>query len=65
MKFLFCGDFIFEGTIGRTDFPTGNIEEMQESIRKVLKLNNSIIIYPGHGNSTTLGKERRNLEMYL
>ena len=64
-KHLFCGDFIFEGSIGRTDFPTGNMEEMQESIRKIINMDPNIIIYPGHGNITTLKKEIPNLNMYI
>ncbi len=62
---LFCGDFIFEGTIGRTDFPTGSMIEMQESIRNILKYPDNIIIYPGHGNNTTLKNERPTLESFL
>lgn len=62
---LFCGDFIFKDTIGRTDLPTGNFTEMQESIRKIIKLNPNTIIYPGHGPSTTLKEEMNSLLTYL
>lgn len=62
---LFCGDFIFEGTIGRTDLHGGNFKDMQKSIEKILKYADNLIIYPGHGNKTTLGKERDNLKRYL
>ena len=62
---LFCGDFIFKGTIGRTDLDTGNFKEMQYSIRKIIKLNKDIIIYPGHGNITTLNREYYNLIKYI
>ena len=54
---MFTGDFIFEGTIGRTDLETGNIEEMEKSIKKLKKYPLNTIIYPGHGNKTTLEKE--------
>lgn len=54
---IFTGDFIFEGTIGRTDLETGNIEEMEKSIKKIKKYPLNTIIYPGHGNKTTLEKE--------
>lgn len=54
---MFTGDFIFEGTIGRTDLETGNIEEMKKSIKKIKKYPLNTIIYPGHGNKTTLEKE--------
>ena len=57
---MFVGDFIFEGTIGRMDLPTGNINEMKESINKIIKYDKDIVIYPGHGNKTTLGNEIRN-----
>ena len=62
---LFSGDFIFEGTIGRTDLPGGNYKEMQESIKKILSFKNDLQIYPGHGQSTNLSKERKNLNSYL
>ena len=62
---LFCGDFIFKDTIGRTDLPTGNFTEMQESIKKIIKLDPNTIIYPGHGPSTTLKEEMNYLLSYL
>lgn len=62
---VFTGDFIFEGTIGRTDLG-GNSKEMKESIQYFLKrFSDTTIIYPGHGPSTTLEKERKNLENIL
>ena len=62
---LFCGDFIFQNTIGRTDLKGGNFNEMQKSIQKIIKLNSNTTIYPGHGPSTTLKKELTNLLNYL
>ncbi len=62
---LFTGDFIFASDIGRTDLPTGDFSEMQKSIAKVLKYPDDLIIYPGHEETTTLLKERANLESYL
>jgi len=64
-KALFCGDFIFEGTIGRTDLKDGNFKEMQNSIKKILTLDKNITIYPGHGNITTLEKEIPNLKRFI
>ena len=61
---MFCGDFIFEGTIGRCDIG-GDFNMMKDSIKKVLKSNRNYIIYPGHGNSTTLDIERDNLKSFL
>ena len=52
-------DFIFKGSIGRTDFEDGNIDEMVNSIEKIKKYIDSIVLYPGHGDSTTLGYEKK------
>ena len=51
---MFTGDFIFKGTIGRTDLPGGSFKEMIESLNKISKYNKDIIVYPGHGDSTIL-----------
>jgi hydroxyacylglutathione hydrolase len=59
---LFCGDVIFKGSkgsIGRTDLPRGNANQLLESIRKqVLTLPDSTRLLPGHGPETTVGVER-------
>lgn len=57
---LFCGDFIFYHSIGRCDLPTGNINEMMNSIEKIKKLPKNTIIYPGHDIDTTLEEEIKN-----
>jgi len=57
-EIMFTGDFLFKGSIWRTDLPTGNYVEMQESINKILKYSDIIKVYPGHGPSTTLGLEK-------
>lgn len=57
-EIMFTGDFLFKGTIGRTDLSTGNFEEMQKSIRKILVYSDIIKVYPGHGDDTTLGLEK-------
>lgn len=62
---LFSGDFIFKGTIGRYDLPGGNLKEMQSSIKTILNNYTNLEIYPGHGEPTTLQKERNNLISYL
>lgn len=59
-KMMFVGDFIFENSIGRTDLPTGDYNEMLKSIELIKKYDDEIIIYPGHGNSTKLGIEKIN-----
>ncbi|RXK14364.1 MBL fold metallo-hydrolase [Halarcobacter mediterraneus] len=58
---LFSGDFIFNNSIGRTDFPFSSPEQMKSSIDKILKWERDIRIYPGHGSSTTLNSERASL----
>ncbi len=55
---LFTGDTLIKGTIGRTDFPTGDIVEMMASLRKLMALEGDYHVYCGHDNNTTLQKER-------
>ncbi len=62
---LFCGDFIFKESIGRTDLEGGSFKDMQKSIEKILTYNENIIIHPGHGLDTTLKEEKPNLLSYL
>lgn len=53
------GDIIFAGSIGRTDFPQGNHQQLIDSIReKLFSLPESTKVYPGHGPTTTIGHER-------
>lgn len=57
---VFCGDLIFADSVGRTDFPGGSHEQLLSSIRtKILTLDDSTPLYPGHGSVTTVGEERR------
>lgn len=56
---MFVGDFIFKEDIGRCDLPTGNSNEMYNSIIKI-KAYDDATIYPGHGEVTTLSYERKN-----
>ncbi len=64
-KMLFCGDFIFRGSIGRWDFPGGDMEAMKKSINKILEYPEEMKIYPGHGDTTTLKDEKENLKKYI
>ena len=57
-KVMFCGDFIFRGNIGRCDLEGGNYFMMEKSIDKIKHYSDNIIIYPGHGNDTTVGYEK-------
>jgi glyoxylase-like metal-dependent hydrolase (beta-lactamase superfamily II) len=55
------GDVLFQGSIGRTDFPRGNHEELLSSIRdKLFPLGDDITFIPGHGPTSTFGQERRS-----
>ena len=57
---LFSGDTLFKDSIGRCDLFGGSIEEIGKSIKeKLFKLNDDIIVYPGHGDKTTIGHEKK------
>jgi glyoxylase-like metal-dependent hydrolase (beta-lactamase superfamily II) len=56
---LFSGDHLFAGSIGRTDLPGGDYDTLMGSMRtKVLPLEDPTVVYPGHGPTTTLARER-------
>jgi glyoxylase-like metal-dependent hydrolase (beta-lactamase superfamily II) len=56
---MFSGDLLFAGSIGRTDLPGGSWAQMQESLsRVVLTAPDDTVVYCGHGQSTTIGRER-------
>ncbi len=58
---LFCGDTLFAGSIGRTDFPGSSHVQLIESIqKKILSLPDNIVCLPGHGPRTTVGAERNS-----
>ncbi|MVZ66810.1 MBL fold metallo-hydrolase [Sphingobacterium sp. DK4209] len=58
-KFLIGGDVLFRGSIGRTDLPGGNHQQLLDSIaNKIYTLPEDIIVYPGHGPSTTIKEEK-------
>ena len=59
-KIMFVGDFVFKDSIGRCDLDGGNEKDMNESIMKLKKYDDDIIIYPGHGDKTILGYEKKN-----
>ena len=60
---VFTGDTLFAGGVGRTDFPGGDENILFSSIReKLFTLPEEIIIYPGHGPSSTIGDEKREME---
>jgi len=55
----FTGDTLFAGGIGRTDFPEGSMTDMNRSLQKLEKLPDSMLIYPGHGETSMIGEEKR------
>jgi glyoxylase-like metal-dependent hydrolase (beta-lactamase superfamily II) len=56
---VFSGDLVFAGSIGRVDLPGGSMDEMQHSLKAiVLPMDDGTVIYPGHGPTTTVGRER-------
>ena len=58
-KLLFSGDTLFRGTWGRTDVPTGDFDEVINSItKKLIILPDETIVYPGHGKSTMIREEK-------
>lgn len=57
---LFSGDTLFQGSIGRTDFPGGDMNTILNSIKdKLLILGDEVEVYPGHGPKTTIGFEKK------
>lgn len=57
---LISGDTLFNGSVGRTDFPGGNMKVLIDSIsRKLLPLDDNTPVYPGHESKTTIGRERK------
>lgn len=59
-KILISGDVLFEGSIGRYDFPGCSYEDLMDSLKnKLMKLPDYIKVFPGHGPDTTIGQERR------
>ena len=57
---LFSGDTLFSGSYGRVDFPTSSMSQMVHSVRdKLLVLPEDTVVYPGHGEATTIGQEKR------
>ncbi len=57
---VFCGDLVFQGSVGRTDLPNGSWAQLSESIaRDILSLSDSFRLLTGHGPETTVGRERQ------
>ena len=58
-RYLFTGDTLFAGTIGRTDFPTGDLSALRKSLKKLANLDGDMPVYAGHEEETTLDRERK------
>ncbi len=59
-RIMFGGDVLFYLSIGRTDLPSGNHDQLITSIKKNLfRLDDEYLVYPGHGQTTTIGNERK------
>ena len=56
----FTGDTLFKNSIGRTDFESGNMMQMIQSLRMLAQLPDETVIFPGHGAQTTIGEELAN-----
>jgi len=61
----FSGDFLFQNSIGRWDFPFSSGEEMVKSLEKALNIEDDFTVYPGHGMSTTLKNEQRGMKRWI
>lgn len=56
---LLSGDTLFQGSIGRTDFPGGDMQAMMRSLRKLAQLDENLRVLSGHGPETSIGIEKR------
>lgn len=58
---LITGDTLFAGTVGRTDFEGGSMEQMRASVKKLAYLPDDVAVLPGHNSLTTIGAERKRV----
>ena len=58
---MFSGDTLFKGSIGRADLEGGNFDDLRENIMsRLFVLPDNTVVYPGHGNETSIGNEKKN-----
>jgi glyoxylase-like metal-dependent hydrolase (beta-lactamase superfamily II) len=60
---LFSGDTLFRGGWGRVDLPGGDADQMVGSLGRLLTLEDAVRVFPGHGEESTIGRERAWLEI--
>ncbi len=58
--FIISGDTLFSGSVGRTDFVSGSMEQMKSSLKRLASLTGHYKVFPGHGEATTLEYEKQN-----
>ncbi|HCK98572.1 MAG TPA: MBL fold metallo-hydrolase, partial [Candidatus Marinimicrobia bacterium] len=59
-KHLFAGDTLFRGSVGRIDLPGGSLNQLNESLLRLSQLDPDIIVYPGHGETTSITEELKS-----
>lgn len=65
-RWLFTGDTLFNNSIGRTDLWGGNYKQLIDSIKnKIFKLSNEVVIYPGHGEKTSIKNEKTTNPFFM
>lgn len=62
---IFSGDFIFYRSIGRYDFPFSDAQEMKKSLQRFMALDFDGVVYPGHGQSTTIKDEQKHVPYWI
>ena len=62
---MFSGDFFFERSIGRVDFPYSSTDDMKKSLKRFMSLDFDKTLYPGHGGSTTIKAEQKNAPYWI
>jgi len=62
---MFSGDFIFERSIGRTDFPYSSPQDMKDSLERFKKFDFDKTLYPGHGGTTTIKQEQQHADYWI
>lgn len=62
---MFSGDFLFERSIGRTDFPYSSPSDMKDSLQRFKKFDFDMTLYPGHGGTTTIKQEQEYADYWI